>query len=502
MSLEAHIPALPVIVPLLAAPIAAYLRPRHLAWAAATLASIASFAIAVLLALATRDGSIHRYAMGGWPAPFGIELAIDSLGALVLLIITGASTLAIIAGRETIERDIEPHRQPLFYAAWLMVVAGLAGIAITGDAFNVFVFMEISSLATYVVIAAGSDRQALTAVFKYLIMGTIGATFYLIGVGFVYMMTGTLNFADMQARLADIPYVAPVHLAAAFIIVGLALKAAVFPLHAWLPNAYAHAPHAVTAFIAACSTKVTILVLLRFDFVVFMGNIAEHATQFALFVMPLALLGILFGSGVAIFETNVKRLLGYSSIAQLGYILLGASFVDRAGLLASVLHIFNHALAKGALFLAIVALGHHLTRFEIRDLHGIGRRMPWTLGAFSIAALSLVGVPGTAGFISKWYLIVAAFGQGSLGLVLVGVIVASSLMAVVYLWRILEPAWFAAADPVAAGAADDKRVGEAPVGVLAVVLLAAALNVWFGLVPAFPLELAGHAADELLRHVP
>jgi len=495
VTFDAHLPALQVIVPLLTAPIAAFLRSRHLAWAAATLASGMSFVIAVALAMATADGQVLRYAMGGWEAPYGIELVVDGLGALLLLIITGSSTLALLAGRETISRDLESHRQPLFYAAWLMVVAGLTGIAITGDAFNVFVFMEISSLATYIVVAAGTDRQALTAVFKYLVMGTIGATFYLIGVGFIYMMTGTLNFADMDARLGDQPYVAPVHLAAAFIIVGLGLKAAMFPLHVWLPNAYAFAPNAVTAFIAACSTKVAILVLLRFDFIVFMGNIADHAAQFTLFLMPLAILGILFGSGVAVFESNVKRLLGYSSVAQLGYILLGASFVDRGGLVASILHMFNHALAKGALFLAIVALGHHLTRFEIRDLQGIARQMPWTMAAFTLAALSLIGVPGTAGFISKWFLITAAFDQGNLALLLVAVIILSSLMAVMYMWRVLEPAWFGAPGPAAAAAR------EAPFSVLGVVWLAVALNIWFGFAPEFPLELAGHAADKLLGYL-
>ncbi len=496
MTLEAHLPALPVILPLLMAPLAAFLRPRHTAWAAATATSAATFLLAVLLAQSTADGSIIRYAMGGWAPPYGIEIAIDSLGGLVLLIVTGASTLALLAGRATIAREVEPHRQPLFYAAWLMVVAGLCGITVTGDAFNVFVFMEISSLATYILIAGGRDRRALTAVFKYLIMGTIGATFYLIGVGFIYMMTGTLNFADLEARLADVPHVAPIHLAAAFIIVGLGLKAALFPLHAWLPNAYAFAPNAVTAFIAACSAKVTILVLLRFDFFVFMGNVPGHAREFAAFIMPLALLGILFASAVAMFESNVKRLLGYSSVAQLGYILLGASLLERTGLVAAILHLFNHALAKGALFLAIVAIGHHVTRFEIRDLHGIARRMPWTVAALTLGGLSLVGVPGTAGFVSKWYLMTAAFQHDAFGIALVAIIIVSSLMSVIYLWRVLEPAWFG--EPTGAVAA----AREAPLGVLAIVWIAAGMNVWFGFAPGLPLELAELAAAELVGRLP
>lgn len=492
MTLASHLPALQVVVPLLTAPIVAALRPRDLAWAAACIASTTAFAISAALtagALAVPAGeAMVSYDMGGWPAPYGIELVIDSLSAVVLLLITGSSTLALIAGRRSVARDMEAHRQPLFYAAWLTAVAGLCGITVTGDAFNVFVFMEISSLATYVLIAGGSDRRALTSVFKYLITGTVGATFYLIGVGLIYMMTGTLNFADMEARIADAPAREPVLVAAGFITVGLALKAAVFPLHVWLPNAYAYAPHAVTAFIAASSTKVALYVLLRFDFMVFQHNLAEHAVQFATYLLPLAVVGVVFGSCVALFETHLKRMLGYSSVAQIGYIVLAAAMLDRGGVTAAVLHMFNHALAKGALFLAVVCMSHRLLSFEMSNLGGVGRYMPWTMAAFVIASASLVGVPGTAGFISKWYLVSAAFAQGPWGIALAAVILASSLLALAYLWRVLEPAYFAATPDTA-----DAR-GDAPLAPLLVLWTAALANVYFGLVPEVPVELATRAA--------
>lgn len=496
MTLEDHLPILQVVVPLLAAPLVAVLRPRHLAWAAATATSAMAFAISVALAAAAlaegAGGGAMRYETGGWPAPFGIELVVDSLSALLLLLITGASTVALLAARESIDRDIEPHRQPLFYAAWLTAVAGLAGIAVTGDAFNVFVFMEISSLATYVLVAAGPDRRALSAVFKYLVTGTVGATFYLIGVGLIYMMTGTLNFADMQVRLADAPAREPVLVAAGFITVGVALKAAVFPLHVWLPNAYAFAPHAVTVFIAACSTKVALYVLLRFDFLVFQQNLALHELQFAGFLLPLSVAGVLFGSAVALFETNVKRLLGFSSIAQIGYMILGASLLTRDGLTAGLLHMFNHALAKGALFLAVLALAGRAARLDLTTLRGLGRQMPWTMGAFALAAASLVGIPGTAGFVSKWYLVSAAFALGPGGTVLVAVILVSSLMALAYLWRVLEPAYFG--EP-----AGDAAPARAEPLVPVLVLWAAALaNVYFGLDPDVPATLAAQGASQLL----
>jgi len=274
------------------------------------------------------------------------------------------------------------------------------------------------------------------------------------------------------------------------------LKAAVFPLHVWLPNAYTYAPHAVSVFLAACATKVSIYVLLRFDFVVFQQNLSGHDLQFTAFLMPLAVLAILVGSAVAIFETNIKRLLAYSSVAQIGYILLGASLVSLSGLTASLLHMFNHALAKGALFLAVMGLATRLARLDLAHLAGAARQMPWTMSALVIAGLSLIGVPGTAGFISKWYLVTAALQEGALGIGLVAVIVAGSLMAVVYIWRIVEAAWFE--QPLE----DNIELSEAPPLMLGVIWLTALANVYFGLITGLPRTLATDAAQSLLGHLP
>ncbi len=480
---------------MLTAPLVAFLRLPQLSWLATTVASATAFGIAVLLTQAVLGTGTLDYAMGGWPAPYGIALAIDEFGALLLLIVTGASTIALLAGKASLDQQIESARQPLFYAGWLLALAGLSGIVMTGDAFNIFVFMEISSLAAYMLVAGGPDRRALTAVFKYLIMGTVGATFYLIGIGLVYMMTGTLNLADMEARIAEVADLKPILVAAGFITIGLALKAAVFPLHAWLPNAYTFAPHAVTVFLAACSTKVSLYVLLRFDFFVFQGNLERHDVQFAGFLLPLALLAILVGSLAAVFERNLKRLLAYSSIAQIGYILLGASCVSLLGLTAGIVHMFNHALAKGALFLAVACIGVRLSRLWVDDLAGLARQMPWTLAAFVAGGLSLIGIPGTAGFISKWYLISAALEQGLTGVLTIVVIVVSSLLAVVYIWRIVEVAYFGSRD------AQSPPVSEAPLSLLLPTWFIVIANVYFGLVPALPVDLASAAARSLLGHL-
>ena len=491
-----HLPALQVIVPMLSAPLALLLRPRGLAWAAATAASLFAFAIAIMLTLGVLGGRNFNYHMGNWPPPYGIELGVDAFSALVLLVVTGASALALLAGRRGLDADIEEERQPLFYAAWLLALAGLVGVPVSADAFNIFVFMEISALASYVLIAGGTDRRALPAVFKYLIMGTIGATFYLIGIGLIYLMTGTLNLADMELRIHEVADQKPILVAAGFITIGLALKAAVFPLHVWLPNAYTYAPNAVTVFLAACSTKVSLYLLLRFDFFVFQPNLIGHDVQFSYFLMPLAVIAILIASGVALFEKNLKRLFAYSSVAQIGYILLGASLVSVAGLTASVVHIFNHALAKGALFLAIACLATRCSGLRLDNIAGAAQRMPWTMGAFVVAGLSLIGVPGTAGFVSKWTLISAALAEGAIGGALVAVIVLGSLMALVYVWRVVEAAYFSAPEKGVA------PLREAPLVLLTVTWAAALANLYFGLVPSVPIELSSAAAEILLRHVP
>ncbi|MEM1113212.1 MAG: monovalent cation/H+ antiporter subunit D family protein [Pseudomonadota bacterium] len=494
MELTPHLPALQVIVPMLAAPIILLLQPRGLAWAGATAVSILSFCIAVALAIGAAQGDSQAYEMGGWPAPYGIALSVDAFGALLLLIISGAAALVMLAARPSINQQIDEPRQPLFYAAWLLALAGLAGIVVSADAFNIFVFMEISSLASYVLIAGGPDRRALPSVFKYLIMGTIGATFYLIGIGLVYMMTGTLNLADMETRIVNVTEINPILVAAGFVTIGLALKAAVFPLHVWLPNAYTHAPHMVTAFLAACATKVSVYVLIRFDFFVFQANLTGHDLQFSLFLMPLALMGILVASAVAVYEGHLKRLLGTSSVAQIGYIILGASFLTQAGLIASAAHIFNHALAKGGLFLAVACLAYHYRDLRLDSLAGAAKTMPLTAAALVVCGFSLVGIPGTAGFISKWLLISAAIDEGTLGIWLVAAILLSSLMALAYVWRIIETLYFKPA------VASPEGPGEAPLQLLIPAWIAALANIYFGLMPHFPLSLSQATAELLLRH--
>ena len=487
-----HLPILQVVVPMLMAPFVLLIQPARLAWALTLSTSALAFAIAInLMPLAAGDNAMI-YPIGGWEAPYGIELRVDSLSVLFLLIISGASTFVLLAGYQSLVSEIHEAKLNWFFGAWLLALAGLLGIVVSADAFNIFVFMEIASLASYILIAGGPNRQALPAVFKYLIMGTIGATFYLIGVGLIYIMTGTLNMSDIATKLPSVVDQTPILVAAGFISIGLALKAAIFPMHAWLPNTYSFAPNMVTAFLAACSTKIAIYVLLRVDFALFQSNLTGHLIQFKVFLIPLACMAILAGAYMAIRDSLAKKIFAWSSVGQVGYIILGAALVSHSGLTAALLHSFSHALAKGTMFIGIGLLALQAKSGELSSFAGLGRRHPLAAIAITIAGLSLVGIPGTAGFLSKWLLIQAILELPTGAVALLVVVLLSSLMSVVYLARFLETLFFSA-PPVGS----DTPLPHSAVTILVVLALA---SVYFGLAPTLPMELTTQAADNLLGY--
>ena len=494
MTLAQHLPALQVVVPLLSAPLAVLARRADAAFVLATGASWLALAMSIALWLQVGEGGSISYAIGNWPPPWGIEYRIDALSAFMLVLVSGVASVVLPYSRRSIEAEIAPEKHYLFYAIFALCLAGLLGIIATGDAFNVFVFLEIASLASYVLIALGRDRRALTASYQYLIMGTIGATFFVIGVGLLYLMTGTLNLADLRERLANVGEARPVLTALAFITVGVSLKLALFPLHQWLPNAYAHAPSAVTAFLAATATKVSVYVLVRFYFSVFGAPLVFERLGAADILLPLSLAAMLIAAGLAIIQTDLKKLFAYSSVSQIGYITLGLSFESVTGLTATIVHLFNHAVAKGGIFLLLGCVVFAIGRTRLEDLAGLARTMPLTCFGIVLGGLSLIGVPGTAGFISKWYLILAALERGQWWLVFA--VVVSSLLAVAYVWRFIETAY------LRAPAGDSGAVREAPLSLLIPSWLPIGATVWFGLDTAFTAGSASSAARFLFGVTP
>ncbi len=478
------------MVPLIAAPIMVLLRHGGIAWLLATVVSWSSLAVSLALLAEVSDGSVLSYAIGSWPPPWGIEYRIDSVNAFLLVLVSLIASVVVIYSRESVAAEVPREQHYLFYTMYALCLSGLLGIAATGDGFNLFVFLEISSLSSYVLIALGRDRRALMASYQYLIMGTIGATFIVIGVGLLFLMTGTLNLADMAARLPAISETRPVLAALAFITVGVCLKLALFPLHLWLPNAYAYAPSAVTAFLAATATKVSLYVLLRFYYSVFGESVVFARLPMGEILLALSLAAMFVASTVAIFQHDVKRLFAYSSVAQIGYVTLGVSLDTLTGLTGGIVHLFNHALTKGALFLLLGGIALRLGVVRFQDIGGIARVMPLTTFGIVLAGLSLIGVPGTVGFVSKWYLVLAAFETGAWWLA--ALIVLSSLLAVAYVWRFVEAAYFQ--EPGAATA----KLKEAPLSMLIPAWLMTAACVYFGLDTSLTVGGAAQAAATLL----
>ncbi|MGD2052498.1 MAG: monovalent cation/H+ antiporter subunit D family protein [Gammaproteobacteria bacterium] len=483
--MEQNLSLLLVVIPLLSAPITAILPNGRLPWLFTLIITWTCLIIAGWQLSIVIDGSSISYALGGWAPPWGIEYRIDAMNAFVALIVSGIAAITLPYALLSVEKEIALQQTSLFYAIFQLCLVGLLGITQTGDVFNLFVFLEISSLSSYVLIAMGEQRRALTSAYQYLIMGTIGATFLLIGIGLIYAETGTLNMLDLNQRLQPILDHRTVHTGFAFIVVGIALKLALFPLHLWLPNAYKYAPSVISVFLAATATKVAVYIMLRMVFTVFSSDFVKITPASHIFLL-LGIFGVIMASVAAINQSDVKRLLAYSSIAQISYMVLGMGLASILGITATLVHVFNHALMKGALFMACGAIVYRIGSSRFENLYGLGRQMPWTFSAICIAGLSLIGIPGTAGFISKWYFVLAALEQQSWPVVLVTLL--GSLLAVIYVWKIIEVMFLhPPPDSVLA-------VKEAPVILLIPMWVLVIANVYFGINTELTVNIADTAA--------
>lgn len=468
-----HVPVLVVLVPMVAAmatPLVALASPR--AARGLTLAALAAAALASLVALerAVTVGP-WRYHLGGWPPPWGIEYVVDPLGATMAVLVSGMALLgAVHAGGHP---RLGPGGPGLFDALFLLLTAGLLGIVVTGDVFNLYVFLEIAALAGYALLASG-DGRSVFATFRYLLVGTIAASFYLLGIGYLYALTGTLNMADLAQRLPALAAgggpVLPV--AVTLVVVGLAIKTAVFPLHGWLPDAYTHAPAPVTPFVAAVMSKVGAYALFRMlFFVVGPGVVTERALAFLAWAGAVA---VVAGSAMALAQRDVRRMLAYSSVGQVGFIALGFGIGNPAALLGALLQIVNHAVLKGSLFMVTGGLHERAGAVRVDDYAGLGRRAPLALAGLAVAGLSMVGIPPFGGFFGKWYLLSGALEAGQWAFV--GAIVVGSLLTAAYVFRLVERAWFAEAP---GGAAPAKA--ELPPSMLVPILVLSALVLLLGL---------------------
>lgn len=486
-----NLPILVVLTPLMMSLIVVLISNNFLSWLLTLFTTLITFIFSLLLYQEVYLHTAISYALGNWVPPLGIEYLIDKVSIIPIIIISLISFLATFFASKIMPAEINNSSISKVYSLWLLAIAGLIGLVTTGDAFNLFVFLEISSLASVALVAMGGqkDKQALVAAYNYLILGAIGATFYVIGVGLLYGITGTLNLADLSNRIAEISDNKALIAGFGFMVIGIMLKAAVFPLHIWLPRAYAYAPSAVSVLLAATATKASLYILARILFSVFdiSDNLVTYTLQYI--ILPLSILAMFAGTIMAIYEKDIKRLLAHSSIAQIGYITLAFAIGTKASVAAGFIHLFNHALIKGALFMAITSMGFYINkRITINNLSGLGRAMPITFVCFVICSLSLAGIPLTAGFISKLYIIKASISAD--GIWIAFLILASSALSVVYLWKMIEALWFHESPKV-------PNIKEKPEIYIALLMITF-LNIYFGLDASMVVNSSFEAANQLL----
>ena len=387
----------------------------------------------VLEKVISSGGKTWHYYMGGWMPPVGIEFALDPLNSILAVVITFISLMVSLYSRPFVKEEDWLHVGG-YYTLFGLLTVGLSGMIITGDVFNLYVYLEIMSLSGYGLIALGG-RKSMLAAFRYLLIGTIGASLYLLGVGYLYSMTGTLNMADLAQRV--VPHLnSPLFaIAVACFIIGFGIKMALFPLHGWQPDAYTFAHPGATAFIAGCMSKAPAYALIRFVYYIFkVDNPVMHSALNVLGILGVA--GILIGSIMAMAQYDFRRMLAYSSVAQIGYIAIGLAMGNMYGFIGAVLHVINHAFMKSSLFLVIGGIEYRFGEVNLYRLGGMNKKMTISTITVLLASLSMIGLPPTCGFFSKWYLMLGAYTGAQY--FYIAVLVISSLLNAIYFFRIIE----------------------------------------------------------------
>ncbi|MCD5397590.1 NADH/ubiquinone/plastoquinone (complex I) [candidate division NPL-UPA2 bacterium] len=354
----------------------------------------------------------HVYLLGGWPSPLGISLVLDGLSLIFLIIV---NVLAFLTALYSINYMEQFTAKAKYQIMFLFMVAGMNGVILSGDFFNRYVFLEIASIAAYVLVAFGCKHEELEASFKYMVLGSIGSTFILVGVALIYALTGTLNMAHFAGIIAARGMDRGLMLALTFFLMGFSLKAALVPFHAWLPDAHPAAPATISAMLSGVWIKAMgVYPILRIFFNVF----GLTSTLTSIFI-ALGVVSMVVGVFLAIGQWDYKRLLAYHSISQMGYVLLGIGVggavivaggpvaIASLGIAGGLLHLINHAAFKSLLFLTSGAVEYAVGTRELKKMGGLSARMPVTGATATIASLSIAGLPPFNGFFSKLLIIIA-----------------------------------------------------------------------------------------------
>lgn len=496
MNLIIHIPILTIIILF----VGAYLTPllaiwnKKLSYFIALISSFLSSAFSILLFLRILEQGIIRYNVGGWEPPYGIELVVDPFSAFISLIVGVIGFFAVLYSKNYIEHEMQPEKFSSYYALLQLILGGMQGALMTGDLFNLFVMTEIFSISGYALVAITSKKGTLLASFRYLLLASIGTTFVLFSTSFIYMITGSLNMSDIAQILPNVNNPWVMYSGLVFLVIGFAIKCALFPLHTWLPDAHSIAPSPVSVLLSALVIKIGAYSIVRVVFTVFGGQSVAETTIATIPISWMATFAILVGSIFAILQTDIKRMLAYSSIAHIGYILLGLSLANAEAMTGGIFHMLNHAIGKACLFFCAGAIIYKTGIRNISDFSGMASKMPLTMASFAIAASSLMGIPPASGFMSKFYLGIGAYTENWLFLL---VILVGSLLGGVYFFRVLGFAYFS---PLPENEATITKQGlELPLTMLIPIVLLALGSLLFGLFEDLPIIIIEHAVQHLLH---
>ncbi|GAB7090944.1 monovalent cation/H+ antiporter subunit D family protein [Halorubrum luteum] len=463
-----------VLLPLFASvvPIVAGMRYGRIGWRVAVAVLSVTLVVAAALAVVVFVDGLVRYEIGGIPVPYGIELHADAFSVTIVAL---DSLLAL--GVLAYTRSAGPGSNA-FYSCYLLLTGGIIGIAMAGDLFNLYVFLEIMAIASYALVAAANSRWSTYAAMKYLLIGTVGATLYLLGVTLVFAATGTLNMASASVRIAEVGYGDPLVTAAfVFLTTGLVIKIALFPVHTWLADAHASAPTAISAMLSGLVPAVAVYALSRVVFTVFSLEFLYANPWLWEGFVAVAVLSMLVGNVFAVLQRDVKLMLAYSTVSQFGLVVTGIAVANETAVFGAVLQVFGHGIIKGGLF---VLAGMFAIRFDARTLEayaGLAKRSPVMGLSFVLLALAMIGLPPTVGFVGKWYIALGALREGMW--MVAFVVAVSTLLTVMYVVPFINRLYFH--EPT------DRHDTQPGVtrAMIAVVFLAALFGIGLGLVSAW-----------------
>jgi multicomponent Na+:H+ antiporter subunit D len=375
---------------------------------------------------------VLTYSVGGWKPPVGIGLVLDGLSSFMLVTVNLVAFFIAVYSVSYMEKFTAKWK---FYTLFFLMLAGMNGVIIAGDIFNLFVFLEIAAVASYALVAFGTEKHELEAAFKYAVMGTVGSLFILLGIAFLYSYTSTLNMADMGAVLAQKGIGNLAVMVSVLFIMGFGLKAALVPFHAWLPDAHPSAPAPISAMLSGVLIKsLGIYALCRIFY-----NVIGMSAKISSVLLFLGVLSMIVGAVLAMGQRDFKRLLAYSSISQIGYIMLGIGLATPLGILGGLFHLFNHSIFKSLLFLNSGAVEYAAGTRDLKKMGGLAKRMPLTSATNFVASMSIAGIPPFSGFWSKLLIIIAAIEAGRTGYALWAVVV--SVLTLAMYTRVLKCAF-------------------------------------------------------------